>query len=211
MTGITAYHLYCRAFVFFFLMIRRPPRSTLFPYTTLFRSSHENAQSRRRFYFRHRDARHAGDWFDRAGPAKTDPRFSRRQYEGRGRLEWNLRNGVRSDAIFLLARARRFVRPLRAPAGDSLVEPGARSRLHRHGRGADDELAFSWTHHIRHYFFEHSNGDGLHRGRGPTRKPRRRFWDGRGRVWSWFYSGARDWRTARRYQPTSAVSRRGRF
>src|SRR3989442_12745253 len=29
------YHL---SFFFFFLMIRRPPRSTLFPYTTLFRS-----------------------------------------------------------------------------------------------------------------------------------------------------------------------------
>src|SRR5437588_9671192 len=28
----------CCTFVFFFLMIRRPPRSTLFPYTTLFRS-----------------------------------------------------------------------------------------------------------------------------------------------------------------------------
>src|SRR3712207_9529633 len=27
--------------VFFFLMIRRPPRSTLFPYTTLFRSMEE--------------------------------------------------------------------------------------------------------------------------------------------------------------------------
>src|SRR5256885_5950729 len=27
------------AFFFFFLMIRRPPRSTLFPYTTLFRSA----------------------------------------------------------------------------------------------------------------------------------------------------------------------------
>src|SRR6266704_6121012 len=27
-------------FFFFFLMIRRPPRSTLFPYTTLFRSQH---------------------------------------------------------------------------------------------------------------------------------------------------------------------------
>src|SRR5258708_13719923 len=26
--------------LFFFLMIRRPPRSTLFPYTTLFRSPH---------------------------------------------------------------------------------------------------------------------------------------------------------------------------
>src|SRR2546422_5497278 len=28
-------------YLFFFLMIRRPPRSTLFPYTTLFRSSLE--------------------------------------------------------------------------------------------------------------------------------------------------------------------------
>src|SRR5208283_5745130 len=27
------------SFLFFFLMIRRPPRSTLFPYTTLFRSN----------------------------------------------------------------------------------------------------------------------------------------------------------------------------
>src|SRR5438874_13799099 len=27
----------CFLFLFFFLMIRRPPRSTLFPYTTLFR------------------------------------------------------------------------------------------------------------------------------------------------------------------------------
>src|SRR5256885_13331319 len=29
---------YHSSFIFFFLMIRRPPRSTLFPYTTLFRS-----------------------------------------------------------------------------------------------------------------------------------------------------------------------------
>src|SRR3989454_10514847 len=29
---------FCYSFLFFFLMIRRPPRSTLFPYTTLFRS-----------------------------------------------------------------------------------------------------------------------------------------------------------------------------
>src|SRR5258708_14138114 len=29
-----------RLLLFFFLMIRRPPRSTLFPYTTLFRSVH---------------------------------------------------------------------------------------------------------------------------------------------------------------------------
>src|SRR5439155_19559623 len=30
--------LFTLSFFFFFLMIRRPPRSTLFPYTTLFRS-----------------------------------------------------------------------------------------------------------------------------------------------------------------------------
>src|SRR5256886_14671602 len=33
-------------FVFFFLMIRRPPRSTLFPYTTLFRSNSQKPSMR---------------------------------------------------------------------------------------------------------------------------------------------------------------------
>src|SRR5438105_13944180 len=35
--------LFTLFFCFFFLMIRRPPRSTLFPYTTLFRSFVERA------------------------------------------------------------------------------------------------------------------------------------------------------------------------
>src|SRR5476651_2748109 len=35
------------AIVFFFLMIRRPPRSTLFPYTTLFRTSPDALDARR--------------------------------------------------------------------------------------------------------------------------------------------------------------------
>src|SRR4051812_50159836 len=39
-------HLY--SFFFFFLMIRRPPRSTLFPYTTLFRSEHRCCPYRNR-------------------------------------------------------------------------------------------------------------------------------------------------------------------
>src|SRR2546430_7034957 len=34
---------------FFFLMIRRPPRSTLFPYTTLFRSMHVHAHREQAF------------------------------------------------------------------------------------------------------------------------------------------------------------------
>src|SRR2546425_5032265 len=37
-----------RIFVFFFLMIRRPPRSTLFPYTTLFRSTFQRIALRGR-------------------------------------------------------------------------------------------------------------------------------------------------------------------
>src|SRR2546429_9018072 len=37
----------CRVCFFFFLMIRRPPRSTLFPYTTLFRSHLSQAAARR--------------------------------------------------------------------------------------------------------------------------------------------------------------------
>src|SRR6267154_894006 len=50
--SISAYSI---PFFFFFLMIRRPPRSTLFPYTTLFRSrrrarrSAPHARPRRRY------------------------------------------------------------------------------------------------------------------------------------------------------------------
>src|SRR6266571_7518930 len=36
---MTVISLRCLTQYFFFLMIRRPPRSTLFPYTTLFRSA----------------------------------------------------------------------------------------------------------------------------------------------------------------------------
>src|SRR5947208_6872918 len=36
----------CRFFSFLFLMIRRPPRSTLFPYTTLFRSRSRSEPAR---------------------------------------------------------------------------------------------------------------------------------------------------------------------
>src|SRR3712207_8784363 len=51
--------------VFFFLMIRRPPRSTLFPYTTLFRSG--GAVWRRRM-----PARWAEDYRGRSGRRRPD-------------------------------------------------------------------------------------------------------------------------------------------
>src|SRR2546430_8678141 len=43
------------SFFFFFLMIRRPPRSTLFPYTTLFRSRHRSRLGRAQVQGRDRE------------------------------------------------------------------------------------------------------------------------------------------------------------
>src|SRR5215510_16186205 len=55
---------------FFFLMIRRPPRSTLFPYTTLFRSARGRARWRRRAMPRPRRRPARG----RPSPAPPSPR-----------------------------------------------------------------------------------------------------------------------------------------
>src|SRR6266511_5116383 len=44
--NLTFYTSFLSCF-FFFLMLRRPPRSTLFPYTTLFRSGLDRHQPRR--------------------------------------------------------------------------------------------------------------------------------------------------------------------
>src|SRR5689334_24498279 len=51
-------------------MIRRPPRSTLFPYTTLFRSRHGRARSQRS---------------GRANGGIASARSTRREFAGRGR------------------------------------------------------------------------------------------------------------------------------
>src|SRR3712207_8761019 len=55
---------------FFFLMIRRPPRSTLFPYTTLFRSSPARGDSQRRL-------RPAGPAAPPSRPRGRDPLLGR--------------------------------------------------------------------------------------------------------------------------------------
>src|SRR2546422_10561233 len=55
-----------RSYLFFFLMIRRPPRSTLFPYTTLFRSVSRGW--RRVTTGDHVSKREAADWAARELP-----------------------------------------------------------------------------------------------------------------------------------------------
>src|SRR5258708_20769132 len=61
---------------FFFLMIRRPPRSTLFPYTTLFRSPPLRRHLRRRSADRTR-ARHPVRLPPRARLARRDRKSTR--------------------------------------------------------------------------------------------------------------------------------------
>src|SRR3712207_7646426 len=57
----------CFRIIFFFLMIRRPPRSTLFPYTTLFRSCAclIAPSSYHRIQFREHDKKHLISLSDR--------------------------------------------------------------------------------------------------------------------------------------------------
>src|SRR4026209_3053915 len=57
--------------VFFFLMIRRPPRSTLFPYTTLFRS--RSPESTGSYFMRLANAK--VEWL--LGLPRSEERFSR--------------------------------------------------------------------------------------------------------------------------------------
>src|SRR5574340_614194 len=69
----------CFVFCFFFLMIRRPPRSTLFPYTTLFRSTLDSSSM---LEFHQVDSKFDSDvqdnhdspaatWFGDAGPGSS--------------------------------------------------------------------------------------------------------------------------------------------
>src|SRR5256885_6524561 len=57
---------YPSQFFFFFLMIRRPPRSTLFPYTTLFRSR-ENRENYPQKRVAHTSAGRILDWQEQRG------------------------------------------------------------------------------------------------------------------------------------------------
>src|SRR5215204_6056192 len=93
----TVFSIYC---CFFFLMIRRPPRSTLFPYTTLFRSRlHARADP-----VRHRQVR--------AGPDRRDRKSTR----------LNSSHTVISYAVFCLKKkkSRQHWCSTRAPTGQPI-------------------------------------------------------------------------------------------
>src|SRR2546422_9165046 len=83
--------------LFFFLMIRRPPRSTLFPYTTLFRSRTENS-SRRIGCNALSCAQRESDWDPRGLPVRFTDRKSTRL---------NSSHGYISYAVFCLKKKKK--------------------------------------------------------------------------------------------------------
>src|SRR2546425_11636546 len=101
--------------LFFFLMIRRPPRSTLFPYTTLFRSQRGGLGAARRAHgaddaLRQQDGadavgagRHHGelaraDAADRVGAAAGGTQYARHQLDGLGAARRAVGNRRERDA-----------------------------------------------------------------------------------------------------------------
>src|SRR5205814_8822295 len=55
----------------FFLLIRRPPKSTLFPYTTLFRSNHGNWKARGRLRSKGWLSQSYGDYGSESGRSRS--------------------------------------------------------------------------------------------------------------------------------------------
>src|SRR2546430_9887375 len=111
---------------FFFLMIRRPPRSTLFPYTTLFRSRRGGHAGRLR------DARRAprglGSRRARRGPPPAVRRPRAARALSGGRLPRGARRGRGRGGARPLRRARARARagpaaPARAPRDDDRHRP----------------------------------------------------------------------------------------
>src|SRR2546427_2234912 len=85
-------------FLFFFLMIRRPPRSTLFPYTTLFRSWFRRSESIFRTSRRSR-------WRSVTWPASGSPRIW--PGEDRKSTRLNSSHSQISYAVFCLKKKKK--------------------------------------------------------------------------------------------------------
>src|SRR2546422_7214086 len=77
-------------------MIRRPPRSTLFPYTTLFRSRRETIEGRH------------GPWLAVSGNLTAEDRvLGRRVFGDRKSTRLNSSHGYISYAVFCLKKKKR--------------------------------------------------------------------------------------------------------
>src|SRR2546429_7368713 len=105
--------------VFFFLMIRRPPRSTLFPYTTLFRSVIQwrrpacSSDKRRRLAYSYDLVRRL-----RRDARRLDDRLWPRD---RKSTRLNSSHGYISYAVFCLKKKKHLTLAPSSAAGDTLA------------------------------------------------------------------------------------------
>src|SRR3712207_8825632 len=88
-------------------MIRRPPRSTLFPYTTLFRSEIENKRKQRSW------AAYSFAWNDGVAASKTGvlfqpSRMAGDQYRDRKSTRLNSSHANISYAVFCLKKKKNY-------------------------------------------------------------------------------------------------------
>src|SRR2546429_6433181 len=103
---------------FFFLMIRRPPRSTLFPYTTLFRSNKAKAAAPRSFC-----------------PSSTGayPLAGLRQDKAdRKSTRLNSSHGYISYAVFCLKKKKQKHKQHTMLTTKKKITPSRYTRLHKH-------------------------------------------------------------------------------
>src|SRR3712207_8739419 len=90
---------------FFFLMIRLPPRSTLFPYTTLFRSSeYANDVDAAAAYARAAPPEHVREVTCELRRLAADPRFDRQDLSDRKSTRLNSSHANISYAVFCLKK-----------------------------------------------------------------------------------------------------------
>src|SRR3712207_6863375 len=94
--------------MFFFLMIRRPPRSTLFPYTTLFRSSPRSASSRAVEAFSAVVTCHLGAWAPRDGAVAARVGDTRGPQTDRKSTRLNSSHANISYAVFCLKKKKKI-------------------------------------------------------------------------------------------------------
>src|SRR2546428_8892554 len=105
-------------FLFFFLMIRRPPRSTLFPYPTLFRSWAAGSNPNRGDYEKHMEIYKPAYLFDASGGPAARPSVTGRSEENTSELQ------SRSDPVCRLLLEKEL------KIAFAFVPPGAVFRRH---------------------------------------------------------------------------------
>src|SRR3712207_8826675 len=89
----------CLRLFFFFLMIRRPPRSTLFPYTTLFRSSSKGRRKRAQTRY----------WTSSPAPPRSSARYAVLEWvRDRKSTRLNSSHANISYAVFCLKKKKKL-------------------------------------------------------------------------------------------------------